>query len=66
MSSDSLPGVAAGQAGENTFIQFDDNALLPLLYGEHDQHLLIAFSRNKKQTELLRVSLDSIDALLGR
>ena len=40
MSSDSLPGVAAGQAGEKTFIQFDDNALLPLLYGEHDQNLL--------------------------
>jgi hypothetical protein len=33
---------------------------------EHDGHLLIAFSRNKKQTELLRVPLDSIDALLER
>src|SRR3546814_5018202 len=40
LSSDSLPGVAAGQAGEQTFIQFDDNSLLPMLYGEHDQHLL--------------------------
>src|SRR5690606_1356838 len=40
LSSDSLPGVAASQPGEKTFIQFDDNALLPLLYGEHDQNLL--------------------------
>jgi phosphate starvation-inducible protein PhoH and related proteins len=40
LSSDSLPGVAAGQAGEPAFIQFDDNALLPLLFGEHDQNLL--------------------------
>jgi hypothetical protein len=30
---------------------------------EHDGHLLIAFSRNKKQTELLRVPLDAIDRL---
>ena len=33
MSSDSLPGVTSGQAAEPTFIQFDDNSLLPLLYG---------------------------------
>ena len=33
---------------------------------EHDGHLLIAFSRSKKQTELLRVSLDAIDALLKK
>jgi hypothetical protein len=30
---------------------------------EHDGRLLIAFSRNKKQTELLRVPLDAIDRL---
>ena len=30
---------------------------------EHDGQLLIALSRNKKQIELLRVSLGSIDAL---
>jgi len=40
LSSDSIPGVTSGQAGEPTFIQFDDNSLLPLLYGEHDQNLL--------------------------
>src|SRR5690606_5919977 len=40
LTSDSLPGVAGGQASEKSFIQFDDNALLPLLYGEHDQNLL--------------------------
>jgi len=33
---------------------------------EHDGHLLIAFSRAKKQTELLRVSLDAIDSLLEK
>jgi len=33
---------------------------------EHDGHLLIAFSRSKKQTELLRVSLDAIDSLLEK
>ena len=33
---------------------------------EHDGHLLIAFSRAKKQTELLRVSLNAIDALLAK
>jgi predicted neuraminidase len=31
---------------------------------EHHQHLLIAFSRNKKQIELLRIPLDAIDDLL--
>lgn len=31
---------------------------------EHDGHLLIAFSRNKKQTEVLRVPLDALNALL--
>ncbi len=31
---------------------------------EHDEQLMIAFSRNKKQIELLRVRLDDIDALL--
>ena len=31
---------------------------------EHDDHLLIAFSRNKKQTDVLRVALKSVDALL--
>jgi hypothetical protein len=30
---------------------------------EHDDHLLIAFSRNKHQTELLRVSLDDLELL---
>ncbi|HUG69207.1 MAG TPA: exo-alpha-sialidase [Pirellulaceae bacterium] len=30
---------------------------------EHDDHLLIAFSRNKHQTEILRVSLDDIDVV---
>jgi hypothetical protein len=30
---------------------------------EHDDHLLIAFSRNKHQTELLRVSLGDIELL---
>lgn len=30
---------------------------------EHDDHLLIAFSRNKHQTEMLRVSLDDIELL---
>jgi hypothetical protein len=30
---------------------------------EHDGHLLIAFSRGKKQTELLRVPLEQIDRL---
>eukprot|EP00913_Durusdinium_trenchii_P035331 g33061.t1 len=33
---------------------------------EHDGHLLIAFSRGKKQTEVFRVSLDAIDALLKK
>ncbi|HID76695.1 MAG TPA: exo-alpha-sialidase [Planctomycetaceae bacterium] len=32
---------------------------------EHDGHLLIAFSRNKKETELLRVPLDALDRLLN-
>jgi phosphate starvation-inducible PhoH-like protein len=40
LSSDSPPSVSPGRAGEPTFIQFDDNSLLPLLYGEHDQNLL--------------------------
>jgi len=31
---------------------------------EHDEQLVIAFSRNKKQIELLRVPLDGVDALL--
>jgi hypothetical protein len=31
---------------------------------EHDNHLLIAFSRNKNQTEILRVPLDDVDKLL--
>ncbi|MBC8868651.1 MAG: hypothetical protein H8E44_04505 [Planctomycetes bacterium] len=30
---------------------------------EHDEQLMIAFSRNKKQIELLRVPLDAIDRL---
>ena len=30
---------------------------------EHDDHLLIAFSRNKHQTEILRVTLDDIDVV---
>lgn len=33
---------------------------------EHDGQLLIAFSRAKKQTELFRVPLDAIDALLKK
>lgn len=33
---------------------------------EHDGHLYIAFSRCKLQTEIFRVSLDSIDQLLER
>ncbi|WP_420345972.1 PhoH family protein [Pelagibius sp.] len=40
MSSDSLSGAAEGRKGEPIFLQFDDNSLLPLLYGEHDQNLL--------------------------
>ena len=31
---------------------------------EYDEQLWIAFSRNKKQTELLRVPLGEVDALL--
>lgn len=31
---------------------------------EHDRALLIAFSRNKKQSEVLRVPLDAVEALL--
>ena len=30
---------------------------------EHDKHLLIAFSRNKHQTEVLRVSLDDMESV---
>ncbi len=33
---------------------------------EHDEHLLIAFSRNKHQTEVIHVSLDDVDKLLMR
>ncbi len=33
---------------------------------EHDNHLLIAFSRNKHQTEVIHVSLDDVDKLLMR
>jgi hypothetical protein len=33
---------------------------------EHDDHLLIAFSRNKHQTEVLRVSLDDLDKLVAQ
>lgn len=33
---------------------------------EHDGHVLIALSRGKVQTEVFRIRLDDIDALLGR
>jgi hypothetical protein len=33
---------------------------------EYDDHLLIAFSRNKNQTEILRVSLDDVEKLIAR
>ncbi len=33
---------------------------------EQDEHLLIAFSRNKHQTEVIHVSLDDVDKLLMR
>ncbi|MBC8351054.1 MAG: exo-alpha-sialidase [Planctomycetes bacterium] len=33
---------------------------------EYEEHLLIAFSRNKHQTEVLRVSLDDVDQLVER
>ncbi len=39
MSSLSKSGARAATDGEVTQLQFDDNSLLPLLYGEHDQHL---------------------------
>ncbi|MCA9146364.1 MAG: exo-alpha-sialidase, partial [Planctomycetales bacterium] len=32
---------------------------------EHDDHLLIAFSRNKNQTELFRISLDDVEKLVS-
>ena len=38
MSSISKGGAASG-ATQPVLLQFDDNALLPLLYGEHDRHL---------------------------
>ncbi|MCG8557566.1 MAG: PhoH family protein, partial [Proteobacteria bacterium] len=31
--------VPPSEASEPTLLQFDDNSLLPLLFGEHDQHL---------------------------
>jgi hypothetical protein len=34
-----LPTTEASEAGEATVLQFDDNSLLPMLFGEHDQHL---------------------------
>ena len=33
---------------------------------EHNDHLLIAFSRNKHQTEVLCVSLDDVDKLVAQ
>ncbi len=38
MSSTSKGGTASG-ATQPVLLQFDDNSLLPLLYGEHDRHL---------------------------
>ena len=29
----------SGQSEPSTLLQFDDNTLLPLLFGQHDQHL---------------------------
>ena len=39
MSSASPPGVTDKAAPVQRLLQFDDNSLLPLLYGQHDQNL---------------------------
>ena len=55
MTSPSKRGAApkpSGDEGQPLVIQFDDNALQPLLYGEHDRHLA-------RLEELLGVSLAS-------
>lgn len=36
----SMPPTPAGSAGAPIFLQFDDNRLLPELFGEHDKHLV--------------------------
>ncbi len=39
MSSASKTG-ASSETGQPVLLRFDDNNLLSLLYGEHDQHLV--------------------------
>ncbi|MFQ5774120.1 MAG: PhoH family protein [Kiloniellaceae bacterium] len=39
MTSASKRGGSSARQGQPVLLQFDDNRLLPLLYGEHDQHL---------------------------
>lgn len=52
MTSIPDPGRDAAQGAQSKQIQFDDNGLLPLLYGEHDQNLA-------RLEQLLGVSLVS-------
>ncbi|WP_366941197.1 PhoH family protein [uncultured Kiloniella sp.] len=40
MTARARNGQAARGARQNKLIEFDDNSLLPMLYGEHDQHLV--------------------------
>ncbi len=49
------------EAGEQTLLQFDDNSLLPLLFGEHDQHL----SRIERQLGVSLVSRGNRLAITG-
>ncbi len=40
MTARARNGQAARGARQNKLLEFDDNSLLPMLYGEHDQHLV--------------------------
>ncbi len=47
-----MSDLPTSEAGEPTLLQFDDNSLLPMLFGEHDQHL----SRIERQLGVSLVS----------
>ena len=56
-----MSDLPASEVGEPTLLQFDDNSLLPMLFGEHDQHL----SRIERQLGVSLVSRGNRLAISG-
>ena len=53
--------IPSAEAGQPTLLQFDDNSLLPMLFGEHDQHL----TRIERQLGVSLVSRGNRLAITG-